>query len=131
MRRILGFFGIALAAFAAFGAGSDTQLVSTQKITMPGQVSYGLEKWRHGHLISVDKGMADSVTFVVSDAQDNNRVEFSFSLPNATRTWVNDFDLDARGAVVFCGESYSSDGRLASFIGIREPAAGEIRVTRT
>ncbi|HTU46404.1 MAG TPA: hypothetical protein VMF91_15155 [Bryobacteraceae bacterium] len=130
MRRTLGFFAGFGLAFAAFGAGSDIQLVSTQKITMPGQVSYGLEKWRHGHLISVDKLAADSATFVVSDAEDSG-IEFSFSLPNTTRMWIDDFDLDARGAVVFCGQSYSFDGRLASFIGIREPAADQITVIRT
>ena len=130
MRRTLGFFAGFGLAFAAFGAGSDIEWVSTQKITMPGQVSYGLEKWRHGHLISVDTGVVDSATFVVSDAEDSGTV-FSFSLPNTTRTWIDGFDLDARGAVVFCGQSYSYDGRLVPFIGIREPAADEIRVIRT
>lgn len=132
MRTILRLWvATASAAFAALAAGTDIQLVSTQKVTMPHQAVYGLEKWRHGHVITVDTGVTDSATFIVASPQANDRVVFSFSPENATRTWISDYDLDARGAVVFCGQSYSSDGRLAPFIGLREPAAAEIRVIRT
>src|ERR1700685_245089 len=131
MRTILTSCAIALGALGACATGPDIQLVSTQKLTMPHEAVYGLEKWRHGHMITVDTGVTDSATFIIASPQDSDRVVFSFSPPHTARTWISDYDLDGRGAVVFCGQSYSSDGRLAPFIGVREPAAADIRVIRT
>ena len=106
------------------------ELVPVQKVTMPNDTSYGLEKWRHGNLISVDKSQAESATFILSQAN-GARSTFKFSLPNATRVWVHDFDLDAKNTIVFCGQGYSSEGQLAPFLAVKEANSESATVIRT
>lgn len=56
---------------------------------------------------------------------------FDFSIPDTTHIWVLGFGRDNAGNLVFSGEAYSTDGRLAPFIGIKSPQRGDIELIRT
>jgi hypothetical protein len=81
--------------------------------------------------LSVSKSDAAAPPFTIANGNGVVTSEFKFSLPDASRLWIHDFDLDSSGAVVFCGQCYSSEGQLAPFIAIKSRQASGFEVIRT
>jgi len=88
-------------------------------------------KWSHGSFLSVSKIDAAASMFTIANSSGVITSKFNFSLPDASRLWIHDFDLDSSGAVVFCGQCDSAGGQLAPFIAIKSPQAEGFEVIRT
>lgn len=62
--------------------------------------SPGIEKWRHGHLITADVDRPDIVIFTITDKLNSSSSKYKFAPPSSTRVWVHDFDFDRTGTLI-------------------------------
>jgi hypothetical protein len=113
----------------AFATDAGFRLTSTAPLyTSEGP---SLWRWSHGALITLDMGSPLVKRFTIFDRNGSILSRSDFSIPDATRLWVNGYDRDYSGNLVFCGEAYSSDGRLAPFIGLKSTQNGDTQLIRT
>src|ERR1700761_8136222 len=115
----------------AFAADPAFVLTSTTAINGSTIVSGGNWRWAHGGFIMVDMVNPLVKSFTVAGRDGSILSSFDFSIPETTHVWVLGFDRDSAGNLVFSGEAYSSDGRLAPFIGIKPPNGGDVHLIRT
>ncbi len=85
-------------------------------------------KWNNGRFVSCTDGDAFKVPFTISGTDDIKDVHYMFSMENAGRLGVNDFDYDKRGELVFCGGYESAKRDVNGFLGIK-PEGSETPAT--
>jgi hypothetical protein len=90
-----------------------------------------MSRWSHEGLVTLYVGNPVVKTFTVRGRDGSELSRTNFSIPNTSRLWVHGYDRDLSGNLVFCGEAYSSDGKLAPFIGVQSPQTGDVQLIRT
>jgi hypothetical protein len=76
----------------------------------------GLGKWSHGSYIRLDKSQLAVPAFYTFSPDGKLLSSVDFTIPNAERVYVDDFDIGLDHSIIVCGDAWSADGQVAYFI---------------